>query len=103
MFKLTELSAVAAAQPLEDAAPSPAPSSETMAVHCPKCATTHLVAEASIESVHRSADGLVGYVRCSAGHMLVHPLAEAYAKPKPPPSVIAFRDRWAAAEQAAAQ
>jgi len=54
-----------------------------------------------IESIHRSAEGLVGYVRCALGHLVIHQLPEAYPKPKPPASVIALRRRWADEEERA--
>ncbi len=50
-----------------------------------------------IESVHRSAEGLIGYVRCPAGHLVIHRFPESYPKPAPPASVIELRERiWAA-------
>jgi len=72
-------------------------------VHCPKCEAKHLASSSSIESTHRTADGLVGYIRCVAGHLVIHQLTEAYPKPKPPPSVIALRARLAAEEAGLAQ
>lgn len=70
-------------------------------IHCGKCAAPHLGLGTSIESMHRSAEGLVGYVRCPAGHLVIHHFDEAYPKPDPPASVIALRARLAAEEQAA--
>jgi len=44
-----------------------------------------------IKSVHRTSEGMVGYVRCAAGHTVLHKFEGAYPKPKPPASVIAMR------------
>lgn len=37
----------------------------------------HMVTESCIESIHRYAEGLVAYVRCNAGHMVIHEFVEA--------------------------
>ena len=60
-------------------------------MYCRTCAAEQLLTDARIESTHRSAEGLVGYLRCSAGHLVVHQFAEAYPKPQPPASVLALR------------
>lgn len=65
-------------------------------INCRACRTSHLLSETRTESVHRSAEGLVGYVRCPAGHWVIHHFAEAYPKPDPPASVLALRARTAA-------
>jgi len=70
-------------------------------VHCVRCATTYLTTDTRIESVHRSAEGMVGYARCIAGHLTLHRLEEAYPKPPPPASVLALRAAWTAAWVAA--
>lgn len=64
-------------------------------IHCPTCDAQHLVANDHIMSKHRTSDGVVGYVRCAAGHTLIHQFTEAYPKPKPPASVIALRQQLA--------
>ncbi len=48
--------------------------------------------------MHRTSEGLIGYVRCAAGHTVLHKFAPAYPNPKPPASVIALRERVAAEE-----
>ena len=60
-------------------------------VTCQRCAADFTVTWADFESVHRSADGLVGYVRCAASHLVVASLPKAYAWPPPPASVLALR------------
>lgn len=62
-------------------------------IHCRRCDAWYLAAGTRTESTHRSAEGLVSYVRCAAGHVFVHQFAEAYPKPKPPASVRALRTR----------
>lgn len=74
---------------------------DMISVYCRKCETTYLAAADSIDSTHRTAEGLVGYVLCGAGHLVIHQFAEAYPKPKPPVSVLALRARLAAADTAA--
>jgi|GEM_PF-3489128 len=78
----------------------PEPETETQAlaatVWCRSCNVAHRASELPVESVHRSAEGLVSYVRCPSGRVLIYPLAEAYPKPKPPAAVLALRARLAA-------
>lgn len=62
-------------------------------IDCPKCEKQQLVTNKSIVSVHRTSEGMVGYVRCpSGGHVILHRFEEAYPNPKPPASVIALRE-----------
>lgn len=65
-------------------------------VFCRTCAVEHAIEDTRTESTHRSAEGLVGYVRCPQGHLTIHLFAEAYPKPPPPASVVALRARLAA-------
>jgi len=69
-------------------------------IQCPVCDQQHLVTNRHIKSIHRTSEGMVGYVRCAAGHTVLHKFEEAYPKPKPPASVIAMRE--AAANEASA-
>ncbi len=82
----------------DEAADTPL-SRDSTVIFCGNCGAQHVVDNTRIESVHRSAEGLVGYVRCLAGHLVIHQLAEAYPKPKPPASVLEIRARLAADEQ----
>lgn len=60
-------------------------------LQCPECDAQHLVTNTHILSMHRTSEGFIGYVRCAAGHTVMHRFADAYPKPKPPASVIALR------------
>lgn len=70
-------------------------------IHCRSCPEPRLGLATRIESMHRSAEGLVGYVRCPAGHLVVHQFDDVDAEPKAPPSLLELRPRWVDAEQAA--
>lgn len=67
-------------------------------MYCRHCEALQLIPESHIESKHRTSDGLVGYVRCAIGHLVIHQFAEAYQKPEPPASVIALRAQLAASD-----
>lgn len=69
-------------------------------IDCPTCEAQHLVTNTHIESIHRTSEGMVGYVRCANGHTVLHRFADAYPKPKPPASVIEFAERQRHADAA---
>ncbi len=102
VLPLTELSAGVVYHRPHDVTTNTTPGEDRTIVHCRKCAADYLITETRIESTHRSAEGLIGYLRCVAGHLSIHQFAEAYPKPAPPPSVIARRSRLVAAERLAA-
>lgn len=60
-------------------------------INCSQCEAQHLATNAHILSVHRTSEGMVGYVRCASGHIVMHRFADPYPKPKPPASVIALQ------------
>lgn len=64
-------------------------------INCPTCEAQQLVTNKNIESVHRTSEGMVGYVRCPGGHTVLHQFAMAYPKPKPPAAVLALREAQA--------
>lgn len=66
-------------------------------INCPHCTERQLASSVQIQSIHRTSEGMLGYVRCTGGHVVLHRFETAYPKPKPPASVIALRNRQAAA------
>lgn len=70
-------------------------------IHCPHCDAQQLVTNTHIQSIHRTSEGMIGYIRCAGGHTIVHRFPEAYPKPKPPASVAALQDARAAHDPAA--
>ncbi len=72
-------------------------------IHCRRCAAHYLVPKARIESMDQSTERLVGYVRCTAGHLVIHQFTEAYPKRETPASTAAFRSQLAAAERMASE
>lgn len=60
-------------------------------INCPHCDAQQLVTPTHIQSIHRTSEGMVGYVLCAGGHTIVHSFADAYPTPEPPASVIALR------------
>lgn len=65
-------------------------------IDCTHCQAQHLVTNKHIESLHRTSEGIVGYVRCANDHTVMHLFAEAYPKPKPPASVVELKADLAA-------
>ena len=53
-------------------------------VDCPTCDQRHLLSNHHIESLHKTSHGIVGYVRCAAGHVVLHqfPVATAGSHPR---------------------
>lgn len=53
-------------------------------IQCPQCDAQHLVTNTHIQSTHSTSEGIVGYVRCAAGHTVMHRFPAAYPKPPRP-------------------
>ena len=69
----------------------PVRSGHSFILYCRHCEAQQLIPHSNVESKHRTSEGVVGYVRCGFGHLVIHQFAAAYPKPKPPASVIALR------------
>lgn len=67
--------------------------------YCRICASDQLLGATAIDSKHQSAEGIVGYVRCPGGHLVIHRFAAAYVTPEPPASVIELRALLAAQQE----
>ncbi len=62
-------------------------------IDCGWCGATHLLPESNIESKHLTSQGIVGYVKCPAGHLMVHLFRDSYPSPPPPAIVVAIQQR----------
>lgn len=94
---MTDLSEEVILLPDGDAAPRTESIDEATApieegsTYCRTCSTHYAADVMRTESIHRSAEGLVGYLRCPENHLALHRFAPAYPNPEPPASVLALR------------
>ena len=52
-------------------------------IHCHVCQQRYLVGTRSITSLHDTSNGPVAYVRCPAGHHVVHEFRAGATEPRP--------------------
>lgn len=64
-------------------------------ITCPGCSTPHLAAQSDVLSMHRTSEGLIGYIRChDSGATVIHNFTKAQtmastgAAPSPAPATV---------------